>query len=49
MHPLILFDSRRSDQVDKIFAMSEEIMNVCVAVGGALSGEHGIGVEKKNS
>lgn len=47
LHPLILFDSRRSDQVDKIFAMGEEIMNVCVAVGGALSGEHGIGVEKK--
>ena len=47
LHPLILFDSRRSDQVDKIFAMGEEIMDVCVAIGGALSGEHGIGVEKK--
>ena len=47
LHPLILFDGRRSDQVDKVFAMGEEIMDVCVAVGGALSGEHGIGVEKK--
>lgn len=47
LHPLILFDGRRSDQVDKILAMGEEIIDVCVAVGGALSGEHGIGLEKK--
>lgn len=48
LHPLILFDSRHPDQVDKIFAMSEEIMKLCVAVGGSLSGEHGIGYEKKD-
>ena len=48
LHPLILFDGRQADQVDRIFAMGEEIMEVCVAVGGALSGEHGIGVEKKD-
>ena len=48
LHPLILFDSRYPDQVDKIFAMSEEIMKLCVDVGGALSGEHGIGYEKKD-
>jgi len=48
LHPLILFDSRYSDQVDKIFSMSEEIMKLCVGVGGSLSGEHGIGYEKKD-
>ena len=48
LHPLILFDSRYPDQVDKIFAMSEEIMKLCVDVGGSLSGEHGIGYEKKD-
>ena len=47
LHPLILFDSRNKDQVDRIHAMGEAIMDVCVGVGGALSGEHGIGAEKK--
>ena len=48
IHPLILFDGRYQDQVDKILAMGEEIIKLCVDVGGALSGEHGIGVEKKD-
>ena len=48
LHPLILFDSRYPDQVNKIFGMSEEIMKLCVDVGGSLSGEHGIGYEKKD-
>jgi glycolate oxidase subunit GlcD len=48
LHPLILFDSRYPDQVDKILAMNEEIMKLCVDVGGSLSGEHGIGYEKKD-
>src|SRR3989442_7380333 len=48
LHPLILFDSRYPDQVDKIFGMSEEIMKLCVAVGGSLSGEHRIRYEKKD-
>jgi glycolate oxidase subunit GlcD len=47
LHPIILFDGRRQDQVDKILTMGEDIMKICVDVGGALSGEHGIGVEKK--
>ena len=47
LHPLILFDSRYQDQVDKILEMGGDIMKICVAAGGSLSGEHGIGVEKK--
>jgi glycolate oxidase len=48
LHPLILFDSRYPEQITKIMAMGEEIIKLCVSVGGALSGEHGIGVEKKD-
>ena len=47
LHPLILFDSRNEDQVERIHGMSEAILDVCVGVGGALSGEHGIGAEKR--
>jgi glycolate oxidase subunit GlcD len=47
LHPLILFDSRIPDQVERIFGMSDDIMKLCVGVGGSLSGEHGIGYEKK--
>jgi glycolate oxidase subunit GlcD len=48
LHPLILFDSRYPEQVEKIFNMNEDIMKLCVDVGGSLSGEHGIGYEKKD-
>ncbi len=48
LHPLILYDGRDADQVERIHALGEAIMEVCVGVGGALSGEHGIGVEKKD-
>jgi glycolate oxidase subunit GlcD len=48
LHPLILFDGRNQDQVDRIMAMSEDILKICVEVGGSLSGEHGIGYEKKD-
>ena len=47
LHPLILFDGRHPDQVEKIFALGEAVMKICVEAGGSLSGEHGIGFEKK--
>jgi glycolate oxidase subunit GlcD len=47
LHPLILFDARDRSQVDRILLMGEDIMKICVEAGGALSGEHGIGIEKK--
>jgi glycolate oxidase subunit GlcD len=47
LHPLILFDSRKPEQVDKIHDMGAAIMKICVDAGGSLSGEHGIGFEKK--
>ena len=46
LHPLILFDQRDAAQFQRVVAASGEIMRHCVAVGGALTGEHGVGMEK---
>ncbi len=46
LHPLILFDSRDPGQLDRVHAAGWEIMLACVALGGTISGEHGIGLEK---
>ncbi|HVA93428.1 MAG TPA: FAD-linked oxidase C-terminal domain-containing protein [Candidatus Dormibacteraeota bacterium] len=46
LHPLILFDERNREQFDRVVAAGGEIMQHCIAVGGALTGEHGIGMEK---
>jgi glycolate oxidase len=48
LHPLMLFDRRRDGDVDRVLAASHEILHYCVEVGGALSGEHGIGTEKRD-
>lgn len=46
LHPLILFDERDPVQFQHVVAAGNEIMKHCVAVGGALTGEHGVGMEK---
>jgi glycolate oxidase len=46
LHPLILFDERDHAQFERVVAAGGEIMRHCIAVGGALTGEHGIGMEK---
>lgn len=46
LHPVILFDERDADQVRRVLAAGEEILRLCVEVGGSLTGEHGIGIEK---
>jgi glycolate oxidase len=46
IHPLILYDDRDDDEVRRAIAAGDEILRACVAMGGSLSGEHGIGVEK---
>jgi glycolate oxidase subunit GlcD len=46
LHPLILFDSRDSGQLRRVHEAGWEIMRDCVALGGTISGEHGIGLEK---
>jgi glycolate oxidase len=46
LHPLILFDQRDPVQLASAIAAAGEIMKFCVEMGGALTGEHGIGMEK---
>ena len=46
LHPLIFFDSRDADQMARVKKAGWEIMEACVALGGTISGEHGIGLEK---
>ena len=47
LHPNILFDMRTPGELDKVIAAGEDILRACVAVGGSITGEHGIGLEKK--
>jgi glycolate oxidase subunit GlcD len=46
LHPLILFDSRDRQQLERVHQAGWEIMQACVELGGTISGEHGIGIEK---
>ena len=46
IHPILLFDERDPDQVKRVLAASHEILDECIALGGSVTGEHGIGVEK---
>src|SRR5437667_49760 len=46
IHPILLFDERDPDQVKRVLKASHEILEECVHVGGSVTGEHGIGVEK---
>ena len=48
LHPLIVFDRRVPGIMERVDAAGSEIMEACVAVGGVLSGEHGIGLEKRD-
>jgi glycolate oxidase subunit GlcD len=49
LHPLIFFDSRDADQLTRVKKAGWEIMEACVAFGGTISGEHGIGMEKMDA
>ncbi|MEJ2247884.1 MAG: FAD-linked oxidase C-terminal domain-containing protein, partial [Acidobacteriota bacterium] len=49
LHPLLLFDSRDSDQLHRVEKAGWEIMEACVKLGGTISGEHGIGLEKQKA
>ena len=46
IHPLVLYDERDADQVRRALAAGHEILERCVEMGGSVSGEHGIGVQK---
>ena len=46
LHPLITFDPRVAGQFDKVKQASDEILEYCIAAGGSITGEHGVGMEK---
>ncbi|MFN4176095.1 FAD-linked oxidase C-terminal domain-containing protein [Phenylobacterium sp.] len=48
LHPLILYDADKPGDLEKAEAFGAEILKLCVAVGGVLTGEHGVGVEKRD-
>ena len=49
LHPLILFDANQPGEFDRAEHFGAEILELCVAVGGTITGEHGVGIEKINS
>jgi glycolate oxidase len=48
LHPLILFDINKPGEMEKAEAAGVEILKLCVEVGGCLTGEHGVGIEKRD-
>lgn len=48
LHPLILFDANVEGETERAEALGAEILRLCVEVGGVLTGEHGVGVEKRD-
>ncbi len=48
LHPLILFDANKADELKRAEAFGADILRLCVEVGGVLTGEHGVGVEKRD-
>jgi glycolate oxidase len=47
LHPIILFDRRNPGEIERALSAAVETLRACIDVGGAVSGEHGIGLEKK--
>jgi len=48
LHPLILYDADREGELERAEAFGADILRLCVEVGGVLTGEHGVGVEKRD-
>jgi glycolate oxidase len=48
LHPLILFDANKPGDLEKCEAFGSDILKLCVEVGGCLTGEHGVGIEKRD-
>ncbi len=46
LHPLIMFDPRKPGALEKVKRASDEILDYCISVGGSITGEHGVGMEK---
>ncbi|MFN3192783.1 MAG: FAD-linked oxidase C-terminal domain-containing protein [Aureliella sp.] len=47
LHPLIMFDGRKDGELERAEALAGKIVNLCVELGGSITGEHGVGMEKR--
>jgi len=48
LHPLVLYDANKPGEIERAEAFGADILRLCVEVGGVLTGEHGVGVEKRD-
>jgi glycolate oxidase len=48
MHPLLLYDANKPGDLEKCEAFGADVLRLCVEVGGCLTGEHGVGIEKRD-
>ncbi|MGO4572924.1 FAD-linked oxidase C-terminal domain-containing protein [Microvirga sp. 2TAF3] len=48
LHPLVMFNTNKPGEMEKAEAAGEDILKLCVEVGGCLTGEHGVGIEKRD-
>lgn len=48
LHPIVLFDERIPEQVEQMIAANHDIVDLCLKMGGSITGEHGVGVEKQD-
>jgi glycolate oxidase len=48
LHPLIMFDANNPEQFHRAEKLGADILKLCVAMGGCLTGEHGVGIEKRD-
>ena len=46
LHPLICYDDRKPGELERAQQANEELLHACIALGGSVSGEHGIGMDK---
>ena len=46
LHPLICYDDRNADELERAKRANEELLNACIALGGSVTGEHGVGLDK---
>jgi glycolate oxidase len=46
LHPMICYDDRRADELERASRANEELLAACIALGGTVTGEHGVGIDK---